>query len=415
MRAFQGAGLTDQSSRALRARLRGRRPHGITLIEALVALMVMSFGMVALVGLMSNLRRGADLAKQRGEALRIAQAELGKMRAFSVLTPKATDPAGTVAYADTLQGRVTWDATPPDSNTTYAVERLVSEKLLAAGTTEPAAKSVRVNVTWTDRAGEAQRVTLDTVIAKVDPLFGGALSLTPPSDDVRRPADRAPVVPTAAKDLGDKTSAFKPSAGGGIAWVFDNVTGSISKICTVDVRVLTSALTAGALSGCSSVTAGYLVSGTVSFSFVSPARPASPEGSALPVHASIQITSSGHPTPAFECFDDAGTVINAVNYYCIVYGNTDTKPIWSGQVQLTGLDFGPSASQYKTCRYSADYNRDGKLSNNEHPNAYDKVSGSLARQNFLVVKGNVDCPTAPPVNPTAGIFTDFSTQALTPL
>ncbi|WP_370695081.1 type IV pilus modification PilV family protein, partial [Klebsiella pneumoniae] len=38
------------------------RQRGVTLIEALVALMVMSFGMVALVGLLATLRRGGDVA-----------------------------------------------------------------------------------------------------------------------------------------------------------------------------------------------------------------------------------------------------------------------------------------------------------------------------------------------------------------
>ena len=53
-----------------------RRQAGVTLIEAMVALLIMAFGMVALVGLQSNLRRSADLAKQRGEAIRIAQQQL---------------------------------------------------------------------------------------------------------------------------------------------------------------------------------------------------------------------------------------------------------------------------------------------------------------------------------------------------
>src|SRR5205814_684705 len=64
----------------------GRRSQrGATLIEALVALMVMSFGMVALVGLMGNLRRSSDVAKQRREAMRLGQAEWGALRSFSVL------------------------------------------------------------------------------------------------------------------------------------------------------------------------------------------------------------------------------------------------------------------------------------------------------------------------------------------
>lgn len=57
---------------------RSVKSRGVSLVEALVALLVMSFGMVALVGILSNLRRSEDLARQRGEAQRIAQAEIAK-------------------------------------------------------------------------------------------------------------------------------------------------------------------------------------------------------------------------------------------------------------------------------------------------------------------------------------------------
>lgn len=48
-----------KSKQFLLRRVAGHQ-RGVTLIEALVALLVMSFGMVALVGLLANLRRGGD-------------------------------------------------------------------------------------------------------------------------------------------------------------------------------------------------------------------------------------------------------------------------------------------------------------------------------------------------------------------
>ena len=77
--------MNPASRSAHNSRLVGAQ-RGVTLIEALVALMVMAFGMVALVGLMSNLRRSTDVAKQRSEAMRLAQAELASpARNYSVL------------------------------------------------------------------------------------------------------------------------------------------------------------------------------------------------------------------------------------------------------------------------------------------------------------------------------------------
>ena len=118
-----------------------------------------------------------------------------------------------------------------------------------------------------------------------------------------------------------------------------------------------------------------------------------------------------------------------MNYYCIVYPNTQTPRNWWGRVLLDGLVLGTSASQYKVCRYSGDYNGNGytyvtvndpdypeylnKIDNEEHPAAYERVSYSLAQQNFLVVRGDVSCPTRP-ANPSAGIFTDASTYQIQP-
>ena len=45
--------------------------RGFTLLEALIALLVLSFGMLAIAGFQTTLSRNSDLAKQRTEALRL--------------------------------------------------------------------------------------------------------------------------------------------------------------------------------------------------------------------------------------------------------------------------------------------------------------------------------------------------------
>ncbi|MDP1533833.1 MAG: prepilin-type N-terminal cleavage/methylation domain-containing protein, partial [Rubrivivax sp.] len=45
------------------------RQQGVSLIEAVVALAVLAFGMLGLVGVQATLRGNADIAKQRAEAV----------------------------------------------------------------------------------------------------------------------------------------------------------------------------------------------------------------------------------------------------------------------------------------------------------------------------------------------------------
>lgn len=414
-----------------------KRQRGVTLIEALVALMVMSFGMVALVGLMANLRHSSDIAKQRGEAMRIAQADLATLRSFSVIDKnEAGVPVGALDYehnVSSLDARET-PTTPDNSNTAFTIYRSVTP--LIKNATEPQARTVSVSVSWKDRSGAGETLTLDSVISRSDPAFAGATSLVPPTNAIRTTDGRNPVIPAAAKDLGNRLSAFRPDANSSTVWVFNNRTGVIVGKCEIPVATAVSSLTPSDVDSCSNNTIGYLVSGTVRFSSASPANPSAPDAMAQPLSVYLNLTPSqftvkdsknldvlapggAYPlTPSYQCFSDAPTSPSLtqafVNYSCIVYPNTQSPRNWWGQVLLSGLNVGTSASQFKVCRYSADYNGNTKVDNEEHPASYSGVSYSLARQNFLVVRGDVTCPTAPAVNPGSGIFVDYSTAQLQP-
>jgi Tfp pilus assembly protein PilV len=431
-----------------------RRERGVTLIEALVALMVMSFGMVALVGLMSNLRRSGDLGKQRSEAMRLAQAELARLRSFSVIQETAGADATVFDYeTDIATLPEARPVTPADSNTSYQLTRWASTFL--EDSAEPPAKTVQVVVNWKDRAtessdGDVQQVVLNTVIARVDPAFAGAVSFTPPPGGIRQPADRHPAIPTVAKDLRDKTSVYRPSILSSTVWVFSNVTGVITGVCSIEPGTPVSALTSEDVETCRNNTVGYLLSGTIRFSNADPANPTTPEAAAIPLdvaivagsYQTVRLDAIGRPVkdssgnvimdtvtatpPSYQCFNNslsgpAGTQA-FVNYDCIVYPDLGTRRTWSGRVILTNLTTGTTATDHRVCRYSADYNGNGSayvtnttfLDNYEHPAVYAKVTGSLARQNFLVIRGDRACPTAPAVNPTSGIFVDHSTVQLQP-
>ncbi|CAM3838649.1 prepilin-type N-terminal cleavage/methylation domain-containing protein [Roseateles saccharophilus] len=421
--------------------------RGVTLIEALVALLVMSFGMVALVGLMANLRRSGDVARQRGDAMRIAQGELANLRSFAVLTSTTTPD-----YDNSIASLAPYDVTGQDLNTTYTLTRAVTPLIQGSG--EPRARTMSVTVSWQDRADQQSSIKLDSIVSRTDPAFSGATGIAPPTNGIRTPSGRHPAVPVDAKDLGNKSSAFRPGGGGTAVWVFNNLTGAITSICTIPVDTPVSSLTASDVAGCTSTTA-FLVSGTIRFSATSPANPTTPEALALPsVSAMVSLIPSQFSDPSDktklapnagyagtpQCFSDAPSSPDAtrsfVNYNCIVYPNTQTTPNWWGHVLLTGLNVGTDATQFRVCRYSADYNGNGYtftpnatagyaylagttpsyflIDNEEHPDIYRGVTYSLTRQNFLVVRGDVACPAAPAPSPSAGIFVDYSTLQLQP-
>lgn len=414
-----------------------RNQHGVTLIEALVALVVMSFGMVALVGLMGNLRYSGDIAKQRSEAMRIAQEELAKLRSFSVLDNSEAKKAGVTDYDnDIISLTEAKSINLNNGNTTFVVTRQVSP--LVKDEAEPQARTVRVTVAWIDRANVEQKLFLDSVISRTDPIFSLALGVTPPTEGIRQPDKRNPVIPRTAKDLGTGVSAFQPGGSGTAVWVFNNVTGFITSRCEVPAGTTLSTFDATSVEACDNDTVGYLVSGVIRFSELDAPNPSAPEADALPypLTAYLNLTPSQfmvrnkegalvlapngeYPTPNQECFSDAPKSSTAlqklVNYYCIVFPNTQSPRNWWGQVKLKGLDIGTGATQYKVCRYSADYNGNGKIDNEEHPESYSAVSYSLARQNFLVMPGKETalCPKLlPDVN--ASRFLDYSTYQIQP-
>ncbi|MDC8784476.1 type IV pilus modification PilV family protein [Roseateles koreensis] len=387
--------------------------RGVALLEALVALLIMAFGMLALVGLQSNLRHSSDLAKQRGEAVRLAQQEMEKLRSYSQLATPNPANANTLAFDDIAtpgsDGVVaTFDN---GTNATFTVTRTVVDSV------EPIRKSIRVEVSWLDRSEGTQTVSLDSVLSRADPLLGGALGIAPVSSPLRRPANREASIPTNAKDLGDGSSAFKPLASGDVVWVFNNLTGVITGICNIP-STPTSNLAAADVAACRGNAFGYLLSGFVRFSDHSPSDPGNPIGQAIPMGLNLALTTSSSMMPSYQCFSDTPLTTPAtqtyVSYYCVVYPNSGTPPIWSGQLTLTGIPLtgqsnGSGTSARNICRYSADYDGNGSISNAEHPLSYSKVSGALTRQNFLVIPGSENCPAGHAIDASLGFFSNTAT------
>ena len=402
--------------------------RGVSLVEAMVALAVMAFGMLAVVGVQSTLRLNADIAKQRSEATRIAQESLEHSRAFAVIETADAAP-GQAAWAEIVNG--TFTVTPETSNTTYTVQRVV------ATYADPPAKALNVTVTWSDRSGQQQVLNLSTAIAAAAPGLSGTLHIRPgtaAAGPVRRPLKRHPSIPVLARDFGDGRSAFVPPLSPWRVLVFNNVTGLITSICNFDEGTATGLTNDNVepsdVAECEE-TLAQLLSGFVRFwrdtsgPDLTAADVENPPGPALRMHMELTLTSSGHPSGSF-CIDDANYestfdgLLPFASYFCVVKSNS--SGLWSGRTLIQPLpthvgtgdvDWGISdtagSANFRVCRYTPAANDAQFVLNSEHPRNYLGVNGNLTDQNFVVMPSNKHCPTDVAANPAAGDLVNSNT------
>ena len=381
------------------------RHRGVSLVEALVALAVMAFGMLALVGVQSTMRLNSDLSKQRTEATRIASEEIERLRSFTSVAVVAGQPG--VSY-DEIDDRVVEGYVPPDGigNTTYRVVREVGPM---PGSRQMA---VTVQVQWTDRTNVQQTVTLDSVISRTAPVLGALLAMPIAGSPTNQRGGRHVTIPPEAFNQGDGTSRFVPPGAEGIAtWYFNNLSG-VLRACDAD--------------GASCVQ-GTLVSGTVRYHLTASqpdgASAENPQGPALNLATSpnaLTLASAVGASTVARCYSGHLTAAqlsarNGVSYYCVVVPAQVSG--WGGRLNVQPIDsadaavaFSTNASGYRSCRYTSgtDENADFTL-NEDHPKTYcmekpgtataevpctgRRVTGNLINQNFLVIPGNQTCPT----------------------
>jgi Tfp pilus assembly protein PilV len=397
------------------------------MVEAMVALAVMAFGMLAVVGVQSTLRLNADVAKQRSEATRIGQEELDQLRSFTTI--------------DAVAGQKDWSTIANGvtavngANATYEVRREVIT------TTDPPAKVVRVTVSWSDRAAadandKNQRVMLASSIAAAAPGLSGTLAVragTASVGPVRRPFKRHPSIPVQAKDLGG-VSAFVPPFRSQMALVFNNVTGLVVGVCNFNYDTGSENITLEEVALCDNTNVGQLLSGFVRFQQRSDggdliaADVEDPPGPALNLRIQLSLTSSGNPTGSF-CIDDANSLsvaggsLTFATYFCVIYSNS--AGTWSGITTVaprsgfgsndwfisdddSGSGSGAS-SLYRVCRYTVATSDSQPVSNQDHPRTYTNVSGNLTNQNFVVIRSVKHCPTDVPADPSNGDLVNSNT------
>ena len=382
-------------------------PRGVSLIEALVALAVMAFGMLAVVGLQVTLRSNGDLSKQRAEAVRIAQAAIEDWRSIVGVT----EIAGQVDYVDLDTDDEAIPVNDPNQryNAAYTLKRTVTP---APGNSPPM-KIVQVAVAWTDRTGTLQTVQLGTVVAGITPALAGTLAV--PSSSLlagSAPTGRNRNIPAAAVQIEGGKSAFKPpqAASGTVVWVFDNLSGLISTCAQID---LAQPLVAVNIGGCAGQ--AQLVQGFVNFAnpaiLASATEAVAPTGPAFAVTVQVIRTAPAALIvgPGSGCFTSSPVISQPyVEYFCAVPAvgpAVGASPQWSGYSIVTSESL-PAVSVVgglSTCRYTSvrSDTPDPPIANVRHPRAYVNSNSALLNQNFLVARvvnnDDRDCPGGAPL------------------
>ena len=392
--------------------MRGRPLSGVSLVEAMVALAVMAFGMLSLVGVQATLRMNNDLAKQRSEATMIATEEVERLRNYFTLLPAAT-PDGT-SWTE-IAGRTVAAYTPPEAigNTSYRVERTVNTN---AATRQ---KIFKVEVTWPDRTGVTQRVVLDGMVWGAVPELSTLLAIPTRPSAINQVNGRDVTIPVGAVDVDGGLSRFTPPGSSTVAWMFDRATGAL-KVCDLD--------------GTTNCRLARFVSGELRFhrptapGTITAADAEAPQGPSWNLAAGPTAMSMNFPINLVgitrDCYADvynaaqllpsATPRISAIKYYCAVYSGVTLG--WGGQINPRLVDpangnaavaTGNLATQAKVCRYTT---ATSEFTHNEnHPKTYcliasntlagslscnfTRVNGNLINQNFLVIPGDRDCPT----------------------
>lgn len=406
---------------------------GVSLIEALVALAVMAVGLLGVVGMQATLRNNADLSRQRSEAVRMAQAEVERLRNFMLLNGAGS---GVLDFADiTTSSAINVTPSGTGAATSATFRRTVTVTSPGAG--DPQMKYLKVAVQWWDRRADAsdltdanvQGIELQTSIARATPELAAGLGINTSRSALQRPnGGRNIAIPATASGSGS-TSTFTPPGASGVTWTFNNDTAMISLIGTKTANAI-------------------LISGYLQFA-TDTTQPTGTQSEAPPSNADA---TDGLPiVPASGGFDSAGLTLStsgggmavetispgldpndfqggcAVSapftsggntyqaFYCAVptKGTAPGGPYvqaWTGKIHVkprpsvveTGSPASAdnSSSHYRVCRYTPDSSTNTPTGGNAaHPLIYSALTGPLTNQNYLLIRAGsgsgsaFTCPT----------------------
>lgn len=341
--------------------------RGFALMEAVITMLLVAIGLLAMAATFLKLARSEDVARQRGEATRLVVDQVEAMRSFTQIAAGG--------------GAVSWHGLASGQDT-IATNGAFTRTWTLGGTASDPMRTLRVDVSWTDRSSAVQTISMATVISRTDPLDVGILGFPLPANTtLKRPKNRNLNIPVPASDLGNGESAFR-LPGTNFAVVFSNETGYVVKQCSLSSGVST--ITLADLSGCSDATA-YILAGYLSLD----------SGTAFPSGLAINTTAltglSGATCSVSNATDQtSGQAIAGFKYYLCVVSMPADGTAWGGTVRLAAPDL-HSGGTLRVCRFQYPVSN-GVTANQRNVQPYAQVAESLDSQNY-VLTGNGACPT----------------------
>jgi len=196
------------------------KERGFSLIEVMVAVLVLSIGILAISKLQGTLIKGGSLGHERSIAATLAGRKIDDLR-----YPNTSDYITYFTTINTNQGGAIPSGSSTVGNTEYELSWTVSTfeypSLDAAPTTTTYTdigadfKQVAVTVSWLDATGAAQSIVINSVIDNDNPAFasaaiGGTTTLASPNA-IYNPLDAPDVIPIDLNDgLRKETSKPEP-------------------------------------------------------------------------------------------------------------------------------------------------------------------------------------------------------------
>jgi len=211
------------------------RQQGFSLLEVLVAVVVMSVGLLALAALQLSVIRSSSEAKTEAMATQIAKDRIEAMRSFTSVEPgyrNLTGTGGWVSVTDNSAfGGVTFER--QDTVTRYVYNKATSAftnsgitntmttaQILAACAqclTSRDFKKVQVDVRWTDAAGTQRTMSMEDLVDSLEPSESAKVVRTNTGSSPRKvkvvivnPGSVGGVIPIAIGD-GTSTAASNPT------------------------------------------------------------------------------------------------------------------------------------------------------------------------------------------------------------
>ncbi len=139
-----------------------KKQSGLTLVETLVTLVVISIGVIGLIRLHSYLAYDTSVFQQKNEATVLALKQIETLKSFPVVKV-------TAGYSSSYDGIATSTSTVNGTTATFTITSTVTTY------TNPNYKDINVTVSWTDKYNVSESVTMVTKVAAIDPAFSASI------------------------------------------------------------------------------------------------------------------------------------------------------------------------------------------------------------------------------------------------